>query len=359
MTDDLFAVLTSRDTPRCQLWSDSDSGLRAVLVVDSWVLGPAAGGIRTRAYPSLAAAVDDAAHLARAMTLKCALGGVDAGGAKVVMLDHPGLDRPRAFARLGRFVSELAGRFITAGDLGTTVDDLDAMASQCPYVHTGEADLSDAVARGLLRCVEALAEHAGKTRSGDRPLAGLRVAIQGCGSIGSAVARTLASAGVALIIADIDRKRADDLATAITTRDATADISVVAPDQVLVADVDIVCPCATGGVLTTAAADRLRAWAVCGAANNILADPAADQRLTERGILHVPDIVASAGAVIDGVGGMIMGLPDRTALIDALGDTARALLAAAADTGTPTDALARERAWARIRAHERRAERPG
>jgi len=96
MSDDLFDVLSTRGTPRCVLWSDPPSGLRAVLVIDSWALGPSAGGTRTRAYDSLAAAIDDAAGLARAMTLKCALGGVAAGGSKIVVLDHPGLRREAA-----------------------------------------------------------------------------------------------------------------------------------------------------------------------------------------------------------------------------------------------------------------------
>ncbi|MCG8422676.1 MAG: 3-hydroxyacyl-CoA dehydrogenase NAD-binding domain-containing protein [Proteobacteria bacterium] len=335
--DDLFRVLESRHTPRCTLWSDPPSGLRAVLVVDDWTLGRAAGGTRTRAYPSLAAAVDDAAHLARAMTLKCSLGGVDAGGAKVVVLDHPGLDRAAAFARLGQLIGELGGRFVTSGDLGTNVRDLEIMAEHCDHIHIGESDLSEATARGLLRCIEAVAERAGKAG-----LAGLRVAVQGCGAIGSAVAKKLAQSGVEVLVADIDRDRAEALAADISARH-------VAADDILVADVDIVSPCAIGGVVTAGVVDRLRAWAVCGAANNIVADAGAEQRMQTRGILHVPDIIASAGAVVEGAGDVIMGLADRGHLIDRLGDTAGEILDESQRTGRPTGQLAQERAWARIR----------
>ncbi|MEM9490794.1 MAG: dihydrofolate reductase, partial [Myxococcota bacterium] len=299
--EDAFGVLAARGSARCLLWTDVASGLRAVLVIDSWALGPAAGGIRTRAYPSLNAAIDDAARLARAMTLKCSLGRVDAGGAKVVVIDHPGLDRRAAFARLGQLVSELGGRFLTAGDLGTTVSDLEAMAEHCEYVVTEEDDLADAVARGLLGCARACADVAGKGG-----IAGMRVAIQGCGAIGAAVARILAGAGAELLIADIDRHRAENLA-----REVTAEIA--RPEHILTADVDLVCPCAIGGVITAAVAEEIRAWAVCGAANNIVADRAAELALHRRGILHVPDIVASAGAVVDGVGQRVMGLADRGA----------------------------------------------
>src|SRR5262245_17489366 len=108
---DLWATCESLGAARCLLLTDAASGLRAVLVLDDLTLGPAAGGVRTRSYPGLSEALADAARLARAMTLKCALAGLDAGGGKLVVLEHPDLDRPRAFARLGTFVEELRGLF--------------------------------------------------------------------------------------------------------------------------------------------------------------------------------------------------------------------------------------------------------
>jgi leucine dehydrogenase len=338
MNADIFAILESRRSPRCVLFSDADAGLRAVLVLDDMTLGPAAGGIRTRAYASIEAAVDDAAALARAMTIKCALGGVNAGGGKMVVLDQPGLNRAAAFARLGELVEELGGMFHTAGDLGTTAADLDIMARHCQYVQTRLGELSRSVARGVVRCLEACAQVAGKPG-----LAGLRVAVQGCGAVGSAVARDLARAGAELVIADIDEDRAHALA-------AELDARVVDAHDILTCDADIISPCAIGGVITAALVDAMRGWALCGAANRIVADPQASRRLHARGILHVPDVVASAGAVVDGVGETVMGLSDRSALIDALGQTALELLIAGKQSGRPTDELAEERAWARIRA---------
>lgn len=322
---------------RCVLWRDATSGLCAVLVIDDLSLGPAAGGIRTRAYPDLAAMIAEASALARAMTRKCALAGLHAGGAKAVVLDHPGLDRPAAFRRLGALVAELGGIFRTAGDLGTTAADLAAMAETCPYVHADESGLAGAVARGMVACVRALAQARG------RDLAGLQVAIQGCGAIGSAVARALAARGCALLLADVDARRAHDLSIETGAK-------VTDPKDILLASVDVVAPCALGGVVDAEVARALRAWGLCGAANNILAGPEVAAILRARGILHVPDVVASAGAVIEGIGRSVMNLPDRTPLIDALGDTAAALLAQSAATGRTTEALAEERAAARLAA---------
>lgn len=287
---DLLALLEARGAERCLLWTDRDSGLRAVLVIDSLVGGRAAGGIRTRSYPDLQAAAADAADLARAMTRKCAAAGLDSGGAKCVVLDHPGLDRPRAFTRLGQLVDELGGLFRTAGDLGTTSADLAAMAAHTTHVHTDEPALAAAVGRGLLRCIEACADVRGV------PVPGLRIAIQGCGAIGTAVARALTAAGATVLLADIDRPRAEALAVELAPA-----ATVLDPAHILDADVDIISPCAVGGVLTPDLAHRLRAWAVCGAANNILATPAVAPILASRHILHVPDHLASAGAVIAGL----------------------------------------------------------
>jgi leucine dehydrogenase len=322
----LFEVLETTGAGRALFWSDPESGLRAVAVIDDLRLGPAAGGIRTRGYPSVAAAVHDAAALARAMTLKCALGGINAGGAKIVVLDHGGLDRPRAFVRLGGFIEELAGLIRTAGDLGTTAADLAAAASRTRYVHCDEGDLSASLARGLLRCVEACVQHRGHRGQ-------LSVAIQGAGQIGAAVARALHAAGVRVAVADVDRARAERLV------DALGDgARVVGADAVLAAEVDVVAPCAVGGVLDAATIESLRAWAVVPGANNVLSSPALARRMRERKILFVPDVVSSAGAVIEGVGRTVMGLADRTPLIDRLGELSTTILRHAAEAGcTPLD----------------------
>ncbi len=317
---------------------DRESGLRAVIAIDSTVLGPAAGGVRTRAYASFADAIDDARALARAMTLKCALAGLDAGGGKAVVWDHGAWDRAKGFARLGQAIEELGGAFRTAGDLGTTAADLAVMARHCSYVHTGEGELATAVARGIVACAGACLERRGRDWSG------LRVAVQGTGSIGAACARAFGEKRAEVMLADLDTDRAGRLARAI-------DAATVPADRLLEVPCDLLVPCASGGVLTVSAVDAVRAWAVVPAANNAVADRAAGLRLVDRGILHVPDIVASAGAVIDGIGRTVMGLDpgQRRRLIDRLGPLAADILDASAATGTPADEVAAARAAGKLR----------
>lgn len=336
-----FDALEASGLRRAYFVSDAASGLRAVIAIDDLTLGPGAGGVRTRAYPNVAAALADAAQLARAMTLKCSLGGLDAGGAKAVVLDHPGLDRERAFTVLGRRIQELGGIFRTAGDLGTTARDLEVMARETDYVHTEEVGLSAAVARGLLRCVEACAERRGVE------VPGLRVAVQGVGAIGAAVARALTDAGAELRISDLDHDKTEALAALIGAE-------AVPAGGILREAVDVVCPCAVGGVLTAEAVAELDAWAVVPGANNVLADAAAGQALHGRGVLFVPDVIASAGAVVDGIGRSVMGITDRSPLIDRLGDTAQVVLARSATHDRPSMLVAEAMAQERITAAQAR-----
>lgn len=310
--------------------------LTAYIVLDSTALGPAAGGVRTRSYPDEAEAVLDACRLARTMTYKCALGGVDAGGGKIVVLDSPELRRAEAFAELGRRVEALRGELRTAGDLGTGDDDLGVMRRHTRYVHTDTANLAGAVARGVVRCAEACADVKGRPG-----LSGLRVAVQGCGDIGSAVAQALCDAGAEVRVADVDAGRAEEVASRI-------DATVVPAIDVLYQDVDLLVPCAIGDVVTAETARGIRAWAICGGANNICSDEAAHRALHDRGILFVPDLISSAGAVIEGIGRTVMGIDDRTPLIDALRHTALLVLEDALRDGTPPIGHAIRRARVRI-----------
>jgi leucine dehydrogenase len=272
------------------------------------------------------------------MTLKCALAGLSAGGGKCVVIDHPGLDRPRAFAELGDRIEALAGRFRTAGDLGTTEADLRTLARHTRFAHVDSRSLAGAVGRGLVRCAEACAAFA----SWDG-LAGRRVLVQGAGAIGAAAAREFAAAGARVLIADLDAARARSAAAAIGAE-------VIEPQRVFDSEVDLLAPCAIGGVITREIAGTLRARVLCGAANNILASPGVAEILRERGIVHVPDVIASAGAVIDGIGESVMGLADRTPLIDRLGDTAGEVLRIARQSRRTAEAVAIEIADRRIEA---------
>lgn len=314
---DVFAAMSDIGASRLLLLADPASGLRAMIALDDVTLGPACGGIRTRRYPSLEAAISDAHKLASAMTLKCAIAGLPAGGGKTVMIDHDALDRPAAFRRLGRFIDDLGGVYRAAGDLGTTQLDLSHAAEVTEFVNTDRTRLGDVTGDGIVNCVRALADDRGVA------MAGLRVAVQGCGLIGAGVARRLAAEGAVVMVGDMDSKAAEAVAGEIGG-------SVVDPDEIFAAPVDIVAPCAVGGTVTPASVAAMRGWGICGGANNQLADAEAKAVLTARGIAYVPDFIASSGAVIDGIS-RSLGTTEASVLIARLYDTTHAVLRDARD----------------------------
>jgi leucine dehydrogenase len=342
--EDLFELISENQARHVLLWSDGASGLRAICVIDDVTRGPAAGGVRLQPYPYFHDALRDAAQLAHAMTQKCALAGLDAGGGKIVVIEHAGLKRQKAFDVLGQRIRDLSGLFFAGSDLGTKSADLEAMAVHSRFVHTDNQGACLGVARGVLRSVEAAARV-----HGSRDVRGLRVAVQGCGSVGAAVAAALVDAGATVLVADVDAARAAQVAAQISA-------TVVPVDEVLFSDVDVISPCAVGGVLTGSRVERIRAWGIVGGANNILSSPGVAELLHKRGILYVPDVVSSAGGVAEGIGADLMGLKDRTPLIDRLGPLAEEILLESRKRDVSTVVVASERAAALVdEARARRA----
>jgi leucine dehydrogenase len=272
--------------------SDRESGLRCIIAIHSTALGPAFGGCRMRQYANEADAFADALRLSRGMTHKAAICGLPYGGGKTVVIGDPQKHKSRSLLRaLGRVVQDLGGRYIIADDVGTTLADLAVMREVTPHTAaaTSAAQAPLAVtAYGVLMALRAAADHV----FGSNELAGRRIAVQGLGNVGFPLCDHLHHEGAALIVTDLDPARVAEAERAFGARGVPAD-SIY--DQA----VDILAPCALGGVLDAQTIPRLKAKIVCGGANNQLSEPALEDMLAERGILYVPDYLANAGGVID------------------------------------------------------------
>src|SRR5919198_6201739 len=140
------------------------TGLRAIVAVHSTALGPALGGTRFYPYAGEADALEDVLRLAKGMTYKAALAGLDLGGGKAVVLGDPAIDKSEALLRaFARFVDSLGGRYITAEDVGTTQADMDLIRRETRFVTGvsrslgGSGDPSAATAYGVLHAMKAVA----------------------------------------------------------------------------------------------------------------------------------------------------------------------------------------------------------
>lgn len=321
------------------LCRDEEVGLRAVIAIDDTTLGPAVGGVRLRAYPDAAAAVNECCRLAAAMTLKNAAAELPFGGAKSVILDDgaPG-DREALMRRFGSFVARTGGAYVPGVDMGTTVDDLATIGAAGAEVACSEEDPSPWTALGVAAAIRAAVEHVNSRTD----LAGLRVLVQGVGHVGAAVARQLVRDGAAILLADVDGSRAAALAEELAG-------AVVAPEEVLTTHYDVFAPCASARVVTPATVERLACRIVAGAANDTLADRACADLLAARGITYVPDFVANAGGVVH-IHALREGHSDERLRADVLriGDRVREVLAAASTSGRLPLHVAEESARRRI-----------
>jgi leucine dehydrogenase len=274
---------------------DLGQGAKAVIAVHSTYRGPAFGGCRVWRYDDLYTAATDALRLSRGMSYKNAMADLPLGGGKaVIMLPDGDFDRRALFEAFGRAVHSLGGRYETAEDVGSTVADMQVIATQTPYVGGLPAatpglaggDPSPWTALGVFAALEAaLAWKFGL------PVSRARVAVQGVGAVGARLATLLSDAGAIVTVADINDGRARALAERLG-----ADIADV--DAIHRVDADVFAPCALGGGLNAKTIPELGAPIVCGAANNQLADPSAGRLLLQRGVLYCPDYLVNAGGII-------------------------------------------------------------
>ena len=279
------------------LFTDPGSGLQAVIAVHSTHLGPSAGGVRFWHYPSAEDAITDALRLSRGMSYKNAMAGLPMGGGKgVVLAPEPGATITTAqLEAFGRAVESLGGRYVTAEDVGMSEARMKVIAQHTRHVSglpvaAGSAggDPGPYTSRGVYLGVCAAA----KRGLGAESMRGVRVAIQGVGSVGGGLARLLAADGAVLTLADVDTARAGRLADELGASTASA-------DAVLSADVDLVSPNALGAILTWQSIAALKAKVVAGGANNQLATAEDGRRVHDAGILYAPDYVINAGGIIN------------------------------------------------------------
>jgi leucine dehydrogenase len=326
---------------------DHASGLRSIVAIHSTALGPSLGGTRFYPYTSEDEALTDVLRLSKGMTYKAACAGLDQGGGKAVIIGDPGsLGSPDLFRAYGDFIEGLAGRYITAEDVGTTVENMEIVASRTDHVsglsrdHGGSGDPSPATARGVLVSQQAVAT----LLWGSGDLSGRRIAIKGVGKVGMALTALLHDAGADLIVADVNESATEEAATRYGAK-------IVPVDEIHQIHCDIFAPCALGGDLSESTIPELRCTAIAGSANNQLATESDGDRLTDAGILYAPDFVVNAGGIINIAaehGGYT--IDKANTMIDAIFDNLTEILMAADRLGISTHTAAERVADERIAA---------
>ena len=347
-TDNDVSDVFASDHEQVVFCRDEESGLKAIIAVHNTLLGPGLGGTRFFPYATEQDALRDVLRLSRGMSYKNALAGLDLGGGKAVIIGDPNEIKSEALLRAyGRFVQSLNGRYYTACDVGTYVQDMDVVAKESKFVtgrsveSGGAGDSSVLTAYGVFQGMRASAEHLWGTPS----LAGKRVGIAGVGKVGRYLVGHLIEDGASIVATDPYEGAVQWL------RDNYAQVELVGSTEELIkADIDVYAPCALGGALDDDTVTALTAKIVCGAANNQLAHAGVEKQLEARGILYAPDYLVNSGGVIQ-VADEINGFDFERAKRRASGifDTTMRIYSLASEEGVPPSVAADRLAERRMR----------
>jgi leucine dehydrogenase len=252
--------------------------------------------VRMYPYATEDDALLDVTRLAEAMSYKSAAAHLKLGGGKAVIIGDSSRDKtPQLLKAMGRFINQLEGSYYSAKDLGFVTEDLVAIAKETKYVTGlpdtmgGSGDPSPWTARGIIEGMRACI----KEKLGRSDFRDVRVAIQGIGHVGYALARLLREEGAGLIVSDVDTK-------ALERARSELKAEIVSPDQVITVPCDVLSPCAVGSVINRETIPKLRCQIIAGGANNQLENDAQNsEQLFRKEILYASDYILNAGGVIN------------------------------------------------------------
>ncbi len=332
----LFSEMTDMGHEQVVFCRNDDVGLRAIIAIHDTTLGPALGGLRLYNYGNEQDALRDVLRLSRGMTYKAAVAGLDLGGGKAVIMGDPSIKSEALFRSFGRHVQSLGGRYITAEDMNTTVEDMNAISRETEWVmgagsyQGGAGDPSPVTAWGVFQGIRACLE----VVYGSPDVSGRTIAIQGVGNVGWHLARYLNEEGAKLLYTDISERKLRKIQEDFGGR-------IIDEEEFFSTECDVLAPCAVGGIVNKETIPKIRAPIIAGGANNQLDDEEVDgARLEEAGITYAPDYVINAGGLIH-VYSELKGFPVEKAMSDAslIFDTVKRVINKAKSLGiTTTDA---------------------
>jgi leucine dehydrogenase len=289
---DVFAQMQSMGHEQVLLSHDPSCQYLGIVAIHDTTLGPALGGTRFWQYANTDEAITDALRLARGMTYKSAVAGINLGGGKSVIIgNNKRTDREALFRAHGRFIETLGGRYITAEDIGTSPADMEYIKLETDHV-AGllglSGDPSPVTAYGVYVGMKAAA----RVHWGGDSLKGKTIAVQGAGKVAYYLMQHLHAEDARIIVTDIDGEKVRRAEQEFGARS-------VAPDAIYDQAADVFSPNALGATVNGDTLPRLKVEIIAGGANNQLAENRHGDELEKRGILYAPDYVINGGGVIN------------------------------------------------------------
>jgi len=321
------------------------SGLDCYIAIHSTKLGPAFGGARFWRYQKSHDAIEDVLRLAKGMTLKNSLAGLDLGGGKAVINLRDTEKTPKLLEEFGKVIDTLNGDYITADDVGANDNDMKAIHKVTEHVAFLDIDPSPATSLGVVRGMQAAMTFLRNDLVGNAYcLKGVHVAIQGLGHVGFNLAEMLYQKGVKLTVTDLNSTKCTEAAEKLNA-------SVVSLDKIFEIECDIFAPCALGGAINKDTIEKLNCKILCGGANNQLNNSMMGYALKDKGVINAPDFIVNAGGVIDAYKDMGRISTDFHVanIIDGIYDRTLQCLREAEETNMPTNLVAEAMAAERLK----------
>lgn len=295
MVFSLLAEMKEFEHEQVVFFQNKEVGLKAIIAIHNTTLGPALGGTRMWNYKSEEEALRDVLRLSRGMTYKAAAAGLNLGGGKAVIIGDPKKDKSQTLFKIyGRFLNTLGGRYITAEDVNTDVNDMEYVYSETDYVvgieksHGGSGDPSPFTALGTFQGIQACL----KKTFGSENMKGKKIAVQGVGAVGSKLIKMLADEDAVIYVSDIDRDKLQKMKSEFG-------VEVVPENEIVTMECDIFSPCALGAIINDDTVEKMKCKIIAGAANNQLDRIEHGDILKKKGILYAPDYVINAGGLIN------------------------------------------------------------
>ena len=275
--------------------SDFETGLKAIIAIHSTALGPALGGCRMYPYKTEEQALEDVLRLSEAMSYKAVMMDLGLSGGKSVIIADPEKHKtPELLRSFGRHIESLNGRYIVAKDMGINTQDLQYIGDQSSHVigrpvnKGGVGDPGHWTAKGVYYGIK----EAVRLKLKKDSLKGVRVVVQGVGSVGWNLVEFLIQDQAELFVFDVKKSFLTKVKTHFPS------VNIISEEEVFSTPCEVFAPCSIGSVINEESVKKLKCSIIAGGANNQLDSPLRGEQLIKKDILYVPDFIINSGGLI-------------------------------------------------------------
>ena len=319
---DIFKLMKKNGSRQITFHYDPKTDLKIIWAIDSFPEKrdkskkitselSVSGGTRF-AHKDEDIALNDAMNLSKAMTRKANVLSIKEGGSKAVVLANQEKNN-KLLNSIGDFIQIHKGLFKTAIDLGFIKQDGKQISTRTDYIDSlshlekGLGSTGETTSQGMIFGFEVICKEILK-----KPLKDCVIAVQGLGAVGLSLCKKLTLIGCKVIGFDINPdycKKAKKIG-----------VQIVSKNTILTQKVDILSPCAYGGIINKTNISKLKCKVIAGGANNQLKDEIKDEKLLlKNNIIYIPDFVINSGgflqAIVERQGGTIYQAKEKSIIV--------------------------------------------